>query len=196
MLNTYGSADKCLSLSTQSRTRSPRSFCSRLSLFYLWEQSGKRERRGRYSFLNHQRLSCMICFPLEGTLMILSPNDICLRPIRMAHPDNVSTGIMSSWISSAPVRWAADKFWKVRQVGLHHKAWLHVWSHAKWIKCGFLVHFRTAETQLSEGCRLPTPSNILFEKNLHFGFDRIHPWLRKTLQHVFLPASLLFSFHM
>ena len=44
--------------------------------------------------------------------MILSPNDICLRPIRTPHPDNVSTGIMSGSISSAPVRWAGDKFGK------------------------------------------------------------------------------------
>lgn len=111
MLNTYGKADKCFSLSRQSRTHSPRSFCSHLPFLPLgteWEE----RTWGRYSFLNHHRLNCMIRFPLEGTLMILSPNDICLRPIRMPHPDNVSTGIMSGWISSAPVRWVGDKFGK------------------------------------------------------------------------------------
>lgn len=119
MLNTYGKTDKCVSLS-RPRSRSPRSFSSTSSLFYLWEQSGKRKRerdreraQERYSFLNHhrhhhRRLNRMICLLLQGKLMILSLNDICLRPIRTPHPDNISTGIMSGRISSAAFRWAAD----------------------------------------------------------------------------------------
>lgn len=128
MFDTYGNTDKRFSLSPQSRSRSSRSFCSRLAFLPLgteWEE----RTRGRYSFLNHHRLSCVICFPLQGTLMILSMNDICLRPIRTLQPDNISTGIMSGWISSAPLRWAGEKFGK-RGRWITSQAWLHVWPHA------------------------------------------------------------------
>lgn len=40
--------------------------------------------------------------------MILRPSDICLRPIRTPHSDNISAGITSARISSASLRWAAD----------------------------------------------------------------------------------------
>lgn len=133
MLNTYGNADKCFSLSPQSRAHSPRSFRSLFPFLPLgteWEE----RTRGRYSFLNHHRLNCMICRPPPPPgvhVMIPSPNDICLRPIKTPHPDNVSTGIMSGWISSAPVRWAGEKL-ESETGGITSQAWLCAWSNAKW----------------------------------------------------------------
>ena len=112
MLNTYGNTDKCLPLSPQSCSRSPRSLCGRLPFLPLGTEWEERERGEGIHFWIIIDSTARYVSPPEGTLMIPSPNDICLRPIRTAHPDIVSTGIMSGWISSAPVRWAADKFGK------------------------------------------------------------------------------------
>lgn len=213
MLNTYGNTDKCLPLSLQSCSRSPRSFCSRLPFLPLgteWEE----RTWGRYSFLNHHRLHCMICFPLEGTLMILSPNDICLRPIRTPHPDNTSTGIMSGWISSAPVRWAGDKFGKWDR-------WDYISSATSWaIPCKMKpTWFLVARLDVSFlSCRgtITDSSGSTVRRSLSGSAGEAHRAIsylqsfilffsigallgsekKKTLQHVLLLASFLFSFHM
>ena len=94
--------------------------------------------RGWYSFVNHHRLNCMICFPPEGTLMIPRQNDICLRPTGMARPDDISTGIMSGGISSAPVRWAGE-VWKARRGGItcKHDSVCDQMQNEAWNKCSF-----------------------------------------------------------
>lgn len=56
--------------------------------------------------------------PPRGTIMIHSQNGICLRPIIMPYSDNVSAGIVSDWISSAPLEWTLDRFGK-----------RHRWNH-------------------------------------------------------------------
>lgn len=118
MLNTYGKKDKCC-LCLYSLPLILHACSATIFPFYLWEQSGKRQRReGIYFWLIID--STAWCFPLEGTIMILRPNDICLRPIRTVNSENVSTGIMSDWSNSAPLRWSWDHVWKAIQVELHH----------------------------------------------------------------------------
>lgn len=123
MLNPYGNTDKCFSLSPQSRSAC---WCCSLLPFLPFKTEWEERTWGRFSFLNHHRLTNMIRFPPEGTLMILSLSDICLRPIRTPHPDNISTGIMSGGISSAPLRWAGDKFAKWDR-------WDYITSMTSWV---------------------------------------------------------------
>lgn len=89
------------------------------------------------------RIICLICFSPpphpEGSIMIHSQNAICLRPIIMPYSDNVSAGIMTAWISSAPLEWTADQFGEKRQVESHNShnfVYLHMWNWA-WNKCHF-----------------------------------------------------------
>lgn len=177
---------------------SPRSFCSRLPFLPLgteWEE----RTWGRYSFLNHHRLRCMIRFPLEGTLMILSPSDMCLRPIRTPHPDNTSTGIMSGWISSAPVRWAGDEFGKWDR-------WDYISGATSWAipcktKATLDVSFLSCRGTITDSSGPPVRRAISCLQSFFFSIWS-PSWLRKTkkkkktLQHVLLLASFLFSFHM
>lgn len=79
---------------------------------------------GNNSFLNAHRLNCLIRSPQECTIMIHSQNGICLRPIIMPYSDNVSAGIVSDRISSAPLKWTLDRFgpaWKKTQVESHNR---------------------------------------------------------------------------
>lgn len=88
-------------------SRSPRSFRSSVFLVPLGTEWEEENTVGRYLLLNHHRLNGMIRFPPAGTLIILSPDDMCRRPIRTAHPDNISTGIVSGRVSSASASYIA-----------------------------------------------------------------------------------------
>lgn len=101
------------------------------------------ENLGDNLFPKTHRLNCLIrCSPPphpEGTIMIHSQNGICLRPIIMPFSDNLSAGIMTAWISSAPLEWTADQFGKQRQVESHNRhnfVYLHMWNWA-WNKRSF-----------------------------------------------------------
>ena len=86
------------------------------------------------------QLHDMFFSPPEGTLMILSLNGICLRPIKTPRPDNISPRLMSGWISSAPARWAADQWGKWdRWDYITCEAFMsnRLWNEA-WNQCGFL----------------------------------------------------------
>lgn len=148
--------------------------------FFRREQSGKKNEGGKYSFLNHHRLNMQDMFPPEGTLMIPSPNGICLRSIRTPHYDDVSTGIMSDWISSVPVGWAGDKLvtwdrWNritgmtscvikcEMKPGTNVVYWCLLFSFQRRRDIDATKHVRVAgETYWAIFCLI----------NLHFGFNR------------------------
>lgn len=104
MLKTYGNEDKYFSLSLHSSL-----VLQPFNLSSIGKRVGRRARGGKVFISESSSTQLHDMFPLEGTLMIPSPNGICLRSIRAPHYDDVSTGIMSDRISSAPVGWATDK---------------------------------------------------------------------------------------
>lgn len=160
-----------------------------------WEDRTRR----RYSFLSHH----IIRFPLKATLMILSPNDICLRPIRTLHPDNVSTGITSGGISSAPVRWAGDTLGQWCRWNYTACPWLHEWSRVKWNPGWTWLLGRGYTRLLRKGSQsrstqeASVPQVNLAERHvpeMKCGFDRSRPWLSalacsSSFKMIWLPAS-------
>lgn len=96
---------------------------------------------------------------------------------------------------------------KVRQVELHHERDFtgdDIQNEARnehgfrsFVACCSISGSRqTPTTRGISGLQVKLAEQNPFLKNLHFSFGRSRPWLGKTLQHVFLLASLLFSFHM
>ena len=106
--------------------------------FYLWEQSGKGGHGDGIHLWIIIDSTAWYVSPPEGTLMIPRQNDICLRPTGMARPDDISTGIMSGGISSAPVRWAGE-VWKARRGGItcKHDSVCDQMQNEAWNKCSF-----------------------------------------------------------
>lgn len=122
--------------------------------------------------------------------MILSPNDICLRPITTPHPDNISTGIMSGRISSAPVRWAGDKFgkWDRWNYTACMTSWVITCKMKPGRNVGSLCLFHSAAEEWSH--TRSTQGILVLQVSLteqypvskiHFGFDRSRPWLEENI---------------
>lgn len=177
MLKTYGNEDKYFSLSLHSSL-----VLQPFNLSSIGKRVGRRARGGEV-FISESSSTPQLhdMFPLEGTLMIPSPNGICLRSIRAPHYDDVSTGIMSDRISSAPVGQGCRQDGNVRQVESHHR---HDFvcdqmRNEAWNKCRLLMlvvfmsktYRHAVDTTEHFGAAGETHRAIFCLVNLCFGFN-------------------------